>query len=120
MASVSRPSVFTPLAAAALLALAGAAHAQDVQSVQVVGHGANESANVSGFTQPLARLPMQVDSIDTKTLADIGATSLSDLTRLDAGITDSYNAIGYWSTFSVRGFQVDNRYNFRRDGLPIN
>ena len=45
---------------------------------------------------------------------------MSDLTRLDASLTDSYNAVGYWTTFTLRGFQVDNRYNFRRDGLPIN
>ena len=93
--------------------------APDVQSVQITAR-APESAGVTGFSQPLARTPIQVDVGDTKVLADIGATSLSDLTRIDAGITDSYNAVGYWSTFAVRGFQVDNRTNFRRDGLPIN
>jgi len=111
----------TPLAAA-ILALAGAARAQDapaVQSVQITAR-APESAGVTGFAQPLSRTPIQADVIDTKVLADIGATSLSDLTRIDASITDSYNAVGYWSTFAVRGFQVDNRTNFRRDGLPIN
>ena len=118
---MSRSRSLTPLAAAAF-ALAGAARAQDapeVQSVQITAR-APESAGVTGFSQPLARTPIQVDVVDTKVLADIGATSLSDLTRIDAGITDSYNAVGYWSTFAVRGFQVDNRTNFRRDGLPIN
>ncbi|HEY2594634.1 MAG TPA: TonB-dependent receptor plug domain-containing protein, partial [Chloroflexota bacterium] len=122
MASISRSHFLTPLAAA-VLALAGAARAQDatpVQTVQVTGHNASESAGVTGFAQPLARTPIQVDAIDAQVLTDIGATSLSDLTRLDASITDSYNAVGYWTTFAVRGFQVDNRTNFRRDGLPIN
>ena len=123
MASTLRshhPLVHPALVSAALLALAGAASAQDTQSVQVTGHGPAESAGVTGFGQPLARTPLQAEVIDTKTLADIGAVSLSDLTRIDASLTDAYNAIGYWTTFSVRGFQVDNRYNFRRDGLPIN
>jgi iron complex outermembrane receptor protein len=126
MASISRSPDFTPLAAAALLALAGTARAQDapsapaVQSVQVIGHGTADAASVTGFSQALSRTPIQVDVIDAKTLADIGATSLSDLTRLDASLTDSYNAVGYWTTFTLRGFQIDNRYNFRRDGLPIN
>ncbi len=118
---MSRSPLRTPLAAA-ILALAGAARAQDapdVQNVQITAR-APESAGVTGFAQPLSRTPIQADAIDAKVLADIGATSLSDLTRIDAGITDSYNAVGYWSTFAVRGFQVDNRTNFRRDGLPIN
>jgi iron complex outermembrane receptor protein len=124
MASIfrTRSIPLTPLAAA-VLALAGAARAQDaapVQTVQVTARSISETAGVTGFAQPLARTPIPADVIDTKLLADIGATSLSDLTRIDASLTDSYNAVGYWTTFAVRGFQVDNRTNFRRDGLPIN
>ncbi len=91
-----------------------------MQNVQITARSASESAGVTGFAQPLSRTPIQADVIDAKVLADIGATSLSDLTRIDASITDSYNAVGYWTTFTLRGFQVDNRQNFRRDGLPIN
>ena len=123
MASIFRfRSSLTPLAAA-ILALSGAARAQDAsstQTVQVTAHSAADSAGVTGFGQPLSRTPIQADVIGAKALADIGATSLSDLTRIDASITDSYNAVGYWTTFTVRGFQVDNQHNFLRDGLPIN
>lgn len=120
---VPRRHAFSSLAAASLLALIGPVQADDVaqvQSVQIFGHGVNDAASVTGFSQPLWRTPIQATVFDTKVLDDIGAVSLSDLTRLDAGISDSYNAIGYWTTFSVRGFTVDNRHNFRRDGLPIN
>ncbi|MGN6528973.1 MAG: TonB-dependent siderophore receptor [Burkholderiaceae bacterium] len=113
----------SPLAAAAALALAascGTAVAQDaVQTVQVTARGVDAS-DVTGFAQPLSRTPLQATTIDASALADIGAISLSDLTRLDASLTDSYNAVGYWTTFSIRGFQVDNQHNFLRDGLPIN
>jgi iron complex outermembrane recepter protein len=123
MASIHRFR-FTPSPlAAAVFALAGAAHAQDtppVQSVQVTARSTPDAAGVTGFGQPLSRTPIQADVVDGKLLADIGSTSLSDLTRIDASITDSYNAVGYWTTFTVRGFQVDNQRNFRRDGLPIN
>ncbi len=125
MASVVRfrsPLHYTPLAAA-VLALAGAARAQDatpVQTVQITARSLSDTAGVTGFAQPLARTPIQVDVIDAQVLKDLGATSLSDLTRVDASLTDSYNAVGYWTTFALRGFQVDNRTNFRRDGLPIN
>ncbi len=27
---------------------------------------------------------------------------------------------GYWDYLTVRGFVIDNRFNYRRDGLPIN
>ena len=123
MASIQRfRSTRSPLAAA-VLALAGVAHADDappVQSVQISARSTADTAGVTGFSQPLSRTPMQADVVDTKALADIGATSLSDLTRLSASVTDSYNAVGYWTTFTLRGFQVDNQRNFRRDGLPIN
>jgi iron complex outermembrane recepter protein len=123
MASIFRfRSALTPLAAA-ILALSGAARAQDAsstQTVQVTAHNAADSAGVTGFGQPLSRTPIQADVIDSKTLLDIGAISLSDVARLDASVTDAYNAPGYWTTFAVRGFAIDNRYNFRRDGLPIN
>jgi iron complex outermembrane receptor protein len=39
--------------------------------------------------------------------------------RLDASVTDSYNSPAYWDMLSVRGFTLDNRYNYRREGLPI-
>jgi iron complex outermembrane recepter protein len=123
MASIFRfRSSLTPLAAA-ILALSGAARAQDAsstQTVQVTARNAADSAGVTGFGQPLSRTPIQADVIDSKTLLDIGAISLSDVSRLDASVTDAYNAPGYWTTFAVRGFAIDNRYNFRRDGLPIN
>ena len=109
--------------AVALLALAGAARAQDApaqQTVQVTASASADSAGVTGFSQPLSRTPIQADVVDSRTLLDIGATSLSDLVRLDASITDAYDAPGYWTTFAIRGFAIDNRYNFRRDGLPIN
>ena len=48
------------------------------------------------------------------------SASLADVTRLDAGITDAYNPPGYWSQLAVRGYTLDNRFNYRRDGLPIN
>ena len=122
MATIRFRSTLTPLAAA-VLALAGAARAQDVppaQTVEVTAHSTADTAGVTGFPQPLSRTPIQADVIDAKSLLDLGAISLSDLTRLDASVTDSYDAPGYWTTFAIRGFQVDNRYNFRRDGLPIN
>src|ERR1700749_2937036 len=93
----SRPFLLTPLAAAAF-ALAGAARAQDdapAQTGQVTAHNASDTAGVTGFSQPLSRTPIQADVVDAKSLLDLGAISLSDLTRMDASVTDSYDAPGY-------------------------
>ena len=83
--ALSRSPLRTPLAAA-VLALVGAARAQDapsVQTVQVTARSAADAAGVTGFATPLARTPIQADVIDTALLAGIGATSLSDLTRIE-------------------------------------
>lgn len=106
---------FLALAAAAL-----AAQAQTTTEVVTIT-GRSNAPSVSGFgTMPLASSPIQASVFGADELAAAGASSLADLTRLDAGIADAYNAVGYWSFLTVRGFVLDNRSNYRRDGLPIN
>jgi iron complex outermembrane recepter protein len=68
----------------------------------------------------LTPTPLSATVIDQQALRDAGISSLADITRLDAGITDAYNAPGYWNQLAVRGYVLDPRYNVRRDGLPIN
>lgn len=106
-----------------LLVLAAAASvpvgAQVAEVVTITGRA--NVPNVSGFgTMPLAGSPLQAAIYSAGDLADIGATSLAGLAALDAGVSDAYNAEGYWSMLSMRGFVLDNRSNYRRDGLPIN
>ena len=80
-----------------------------------------QQPDVSGWGDAPAReVPASVNVIDAQTLADIGARRASDAARLDASVADSYNSPAYWDILSMRGFTLDNRYNYRRDGLPIN
>jgi len=77
-------------------------------------------SQVSGFGDVSAReLPFSTTTINQSTLQDIGARRVSDALHLDASVTDSYNSPAYWDILSVRGFTLDNRYNYRREGLPI-
>ena len=62
---------------------------------------------------------MSVNAIGDDTLRDIGAQRITDALRLDASVSDSYNLPAYWDKLSVRGYALDNRYNFRREDLPI-
>ncbi len=120
--STFQPAPLAPLAPLAILALACAhAVAQPTQTITITGSSAANSAGVAGFGDvPLSRSPFSATVIGARQLADAGISSLADITRLDAGLTDAYNAPGYWGQVAVRGFTLDNRFNFRRDGLPVN
>ena len=114
----------TPSPATALtLALASlTAHAQqDAPRITITGSAAAVAPSVAGFGDiPLSRAPLSATVIDQRQLQDAGIAAFGDITRLDAGFTDAYNAPGYWNQVAVRGFTLDNRFNYRRDGLPIN
>jgi iron complex outermembrane receptor protein len=100
----------------------GCSFAQEVQRITITGSAAPRAPSIAGFDDatPLSKAPFSATVIDQGTLRDAGISSLGDITRLDAGITDAYNAPGYWNQLAVRGYTLDNRYNYRRDGLPIN
>ena len=79
------------------------------------------SQQVSGFENlSLRQAPFSATNIDNATLRDLGAQRISEALRLDSSVTDSYNSPAYWDILSVRGYTLDNRYNYRREGLPIN
>ena len=100
---------------------AQAADRQGAQTVTISGRNANNVVSLAGFGDvPLARSPFSATVLSLGQLQDAGITGIADLTRLDAGVTDAYNAPGYWGQLAVRGFTLDNRFNYRRDGLPIN
>ena len=107
------------LAFAAALALPVAAQ-EASQTVTVTGR-APPTATVSGFDDtPLTRAPFSATVLDASTLTNAGIYNLADIARLTSGLGDAYNANGYWSNFTVRGFVLDPRNNVRRDSLPIN
>ncbi|MBB2484522.1 TonB-dependent receptor [Mitsuaria sp. WAJ17] len=124
MARITR-SLPHVLAAACALACAQGAMAQStgnsLPGVAVSGRSADAPVNVGGFGDtPAAKLPFQASVLNAERLADAGLSSLAGLVKLDASVQDSYNAAGYVSYLKVRGFELDNRFNYRRDGLPIN
>jgi iron complex outermembrane receptor protein len=86
----------------------------------VVTGRAEPAPSVAGWGDvPLGRLPFQAGVYGSEQLRELGAQRLSDVTRIDPAVSDAYNAEGYWDFLTVRGFVVDNRFNYRRDGLPI-
>lgn len=69
---------------------------------------------------PLPELPASVGQVKKSEFTAAGVERVSDITTLDASTSDSYNASGYWDFLNVRGFTLDNRGSYLREGLPIN
>jgi iron complex outermembrane receptor protein len=79
------------------------------------------NAAVAGWGDvPLAEAPVSATRIDGRQMREASAQTLADLVRFDASTSDAYNSEGYIGYLTVRGFLLDNRFNYRRDGLPIN
>ncbi len=66
------------------------------------------------------KIPFSVSQYSAETMQKNQVKRLSDLTKLDSSVSDSYNASGYWDFLSVRGITLNNRSNYLREGLPIN
>lgn len=110
--SASAPQVATPASAAPATATLG--------TVTVTDRSAPVPADITGFGDlPAREVPLSTTVVNRQQLDSIGARRLSDLTRLDPSTSDSYNSAGYWDFLTVRGYVLDNRTNYRRDGLPI-
>ncbi|MEY4428749.1 MAG: hypothetical protein RLZZ182_1438 [Pseudomonadota bacterium] len=81
----------------------------------------DSQASVSGLgNTPAWKAPVQAQRYDSQTLKQAQVRSLADLSTLDASVSDAYNAGGYWSILSVRGYELDNTQNYLREGLLIN
>lgn len=90
-------------------------------SVVVTERSPHPVADVTGLGDtPLERAPLSATVIDAQRIEASGARRLADLYQFDASISDAYNAVGYWDYATVRGYVLDNKFNYRRDGLPIN
>ena len=113
----------SPIVSAALLAAAQVSAqtaTTQLEPITVTGRVV-PPASVGGWGDiPLDKTPLQASVFTSEQLKDSGAQRLSDLIGFDAAISDAYNSEGYVDYLTVRGFIIDNRFNYRRDGLPIN
>ena len=89
-------------------------------AITVQSTTAPQQADISGFGDlPLREVPISITVVGQDPLQASGARRLADLTQFDASLSNAYNAAGYWDTLGIRGFTLDNRFNYRREGLPI-
>jgi iron complex outermembrane recepter protein len=110
----------TPAALAAFLFTSASVAQTTLEPVTVTGR-AVPPLNIGGWGDaPLNKSPFQASIVTAEQMRDRNVQRLSDLTRIDPSVSDAYNTEGYWDYLTVRGFVIDNRFNYRRDGLPIN
>lgn len=77
-------------------------------------------ASIGGLGDaPEWQQPQQAQRVGEQALKNAQVQRLGDVVKLDASVSASYNAAGYWDYLSVRGFVLDLAQNYRREGLPI-
>jgi iron complex outermembrane recepter protein len=81
---------------------------------------ASAQSSVSGISDaPIAETPISISVITSELLKASGASSLSAAIRTEPSVSDAYNTTGYIESVSIRGFLLNNMFNYRRDGMPI-
>lgn len=78
-----------------------------------------ESLSFLGFTSSLQEVPMSVKAVTAKEISENNITRLTDVTAVEASLSTSYSGVGYWDSISIRGYTLDPRNSYLRDGLPI-
>ncbi|QDK39704.1 TonB-dependent siderophore receptor [Bdellovibrio sp. NC01] len=102
-----------------LFTIATSAQAQ-IQLMQLDITEKLPSSDITGLSEEAAKtLPLSTKQIPAAELQAKQIYHLSDVTKVEASTTDSYNATGYWDMLSIRGYTLDNRTNYLREGLPI-
>ncbi len=91
-----------------------------MNKVNVQERAADASMDVTGFAEiPAKEIPISTTEVSGQIIQDNNIHRLADVTKLDASTTDAYNAVGYWDMLSIRGYTLDSRTNYLREGLPI-
>ncbi len=116
----------TTLSVAIVAAVATSVHAQSPQRVESVTVTAKSSpvldidnADVGGFNATVVKTPQSITVFGGDLLNATATQTLSNVIKLDASLSDSYNTAGYIESLSIRGFLLNQENNFRRNGLAI-
>jgi iron complex outermembrane recepter protein len=112
-------SAITIIASTCLTSMVQAQSEPTLKPVTVTAPSARASLSIGGQELPLNEAPVSATIITSEQIKASGAQRLADVFKFDSSVSDAYNAVGYIDYATVRGFVIDNKFNYRRDGLPI-
>jgi iron complex outermembrane receptor protein len=78
-----------------------------------------DSARVGIVERSLLELPAAVSVINRTVLDVLGARRAGQALAAEPSLEENYAPIGYYESFAVRGFVLDNASAFKRNGLTI-
>jgi iron complex outermembrane receptor protein len=115
------------LLAAGMSAAEEAAPAPSSETIEVRGSAAATLAAPSDIagtalfgTDDRRVVPFAVSVLDRDLITATGATRPSDILRYDPAVQPSGGAAGgYYESFQIRGFGLDNWHNYQQDGVTI-
>ncbi|MBC7452591.1 MAG: TonB-dependent siderophore receptor [Massilia sp.] len=116
------PLKYSVLAFAVMQACCAAASAQSMPEVIISASKtpAGDQAGIGSFADaPLLHTPASIRTIERAQMAQFGIHNSTEAMKLDASVSDAYNAVGYAENFSIRGFALDNTSSYRKDGIAI-
>ena len=124
---MSQPHLkYSVLAFAVMQAFSAVASAQSASQsmpevvISAARPATGERAAIGSFADtPLLQTPAAISTIGQQQMAQFGIRNSTDAMKLDASVSDAYNAVGYAENFSIRGFVLDNTSSYRKDGIAI-
>lgn len=69
--------------------------------------------------RPLIETPVAVTVLSRAVMDDQLARAITGLIGNDASVGENYAPLGYYESFSIRGFTLDNASGYKRNGLTV-
>ncbi|MHC1480427.1 TonB-dependent siderophore receptor [Frateuria aurantia] len=92
----------------------------EVHAAAAQGYQASLAQFSSFGSGPLHSTPASINVLPRALIDDRQPRTVSELTRNDASVGDSYAAVGYYQDVSIRGFPLDLATGFRLNGMTTN
>lgn len=83
------------------------------------GYYDTEATSATRLDVPLMETPQSIYVINSELLADQQAFRMDQAVQNDSSVQKSNNFLGAYSSYAIRGFQMNNISDFLRDGRPF-
>ena len=79
-----------------------------------------QQSSVAGFGEPaILQTPAAVSVIPRELYENQGARIVTEVLINDASVQENYAPVGYYQTFAIRGYALDNKTAYKLNGLTI-